>query len=325
MATRPQFPPPTLESVVVASNPDDRARLRAALTQLAEQDPLINVQPNEVLQEDSVSLYGEVQKEVIESTLKTDFGLDVDFQDPTPIHIERPQRRGEAIEVLYTETNPFRATVGLRIDPAPANSGIEFRMDIEAVTAPLYLYKTLASFSEHMEQYVRDTLREGLHGWQVTDCVVTMTDCAYSVPDGPPSKRGPLSTSSDYRKLTPIVLMQALEHGRTSVCEPVVRVRLEVPAESVGAVLAAVGHLGAPAEMESLRGDLATVDTVLSILAAQDLQRELSRLTSGEGVLESSFLGYEPVHGDPPTRRRTTVSPLNREEYMLPAGLRGRS
>jgi ribosomal protection tetracycline resistance protein len=322
---RPQFPPPTLESVVVASNPDDRARLRAALTQLAEQDPLINVQPNEVLQEDSVSLYGEVQKEVIESTLKTDFGLDVDFQDPTPIHIERPQRRGEAIEVLYTETNPFRATVGLRIDPAPANSGIEFRMDIEAVTAPLYLYKTLASFSEHMEQYVRDTLREGLHGWQVTDCVVTMTDCAYSVPDGPPSKRGPLSTSSDYRKLTPIVVMQALEHARTSVCEPVVRVRLEVPAESVGAVLAAVGHLGASAEMESLRGDLATVDTVLSILAAQDLQRELSRLTSGEGVLESSFLGYEPVHGDPPTRPRTTVSPLNREEYMLPAGLRGRS
>ena len=324
-AMRPQFPPPTLESVVVASNPDDRARLRAALTQLAEQDPLINVQQNEVLQEDSVSLYGEVQKEVIESTLKTDFGLDVDFQDPTPIHIERPQRRGEAIEVLYTDTNPFRATVGLRIDPAPANSGIEFRMDIEAVTAPLYLYKTLASFSEHMEQYVRETLREGLHGWQVTDCVVTMTDCAYSVPDGPPSKRGPLSTSSDYRKLTPIVLMQALEQARTSVCEPVVRVRLEVPAESVGAVLAAVGHLGAPAEMESLRGDLATVDTVLSILAAQDLQRELSRLTSGEGVLESSFLGYEPVQGDPPTRRRTTVSPLNREEYMLPAGLRGRS
>jgi ribosomal protection tetracycline resistance protein len=162
-----------------------------------------------------------------------------------------------------------------------------------------------------------------------------MTSCAYSVPDGPPSKRGPLSTSSDYRKLTPIVLMQALEEAGTSVCEPVVRVRLEVPAESVGAVLAAVGQLGAPAEMESLRGDLAVVDTVLSILAAQELQRDLSRLTSGEGVLESSFLGYEPVSGDPPTRRRSTVNPLNRDEYMLhvtsrahgksPAALRGRS
>ena len=142
-AVRPQFPPPTLESVVVAGNPDDRARLRAALTQLAEQDPLINVQQNEVLNEDSVSLYGEVQKEVIESTLETDFGLKVDFQDPSPIHIERPRRSGEAVEVLYSDTNPFRATVGLRIDPAPTNSGIEFRLDIDALTAPLYLYKTL--------------------------------------------------------------------------------------------------------------------------------------------------------------------------------------
>jgi ribosomal protection tetracycline resistance protein len=316
-AARPQFPPPTLESVVVATNPDDRARLRAALTQLAEQDPLINVQQNEVLNEDSVSLYGEVQKEVIESTLETDFGLEVDFQEPTPIHIERPLRSGESIEVLYTDTNPFRATVGLRVDPAPADSGIDFRLEIDPLTAPLYLYKTLNSFSEHMARYVRETLREGLHGWQVTDCVVTMTSCAYSVPDGPPSKRGPLSTSSDYRKLTPIVLMQALEQARTSVCEPVVRVRVEVPAESVGAVLAAVGQLGAPAEMDSLRGDLATVDTVLSILAAQDLQRQLSSLTSGEGVLETTFLGYEPVSGDPPTRRRKTVNALNREEYML--------
>ena len=315
--TRPQFPPPTLESVVVANNPDDRARLRAALTQLAEQDPLIDVQQNEVLNEDSVSLYGEVQREVIESTLEIDYGLDVAFQDPTPIHIERPRRSGEAIEVLNTDSNPFRATVGLRIDPAPPSSGVDFRLDIDVLTAPLYLYKTLASFSEHMERYVLDTLREGLHGWQVTDCVVTMTRCGYSVPDGPPSKRGPLSTSSDYRKLTPIVLMDALEQARTSVCEPVVQVRLEVPAESVGAVIAVIGQLGATAEMGSLRGDLATVDTVLSILAAQDLQRELSRLTSGEGVLESTFLGYEPVSGDPPTRRRTTVSPLHRDEYML--------
>jgi ribosomal protection tetracycline resistance protein len=314
---RPQFPPPTLESVVVASNSDDRARLRAALTQLAEQDPLINVQQNEVLNEDSVSLYGEVQKEVIESTLATDFGLDVEFQDPSPIHIERPLRSGESIEVLNSETNPFLATIGLRVDPAPADSGVEFRLDIEAVTAPLYLYKTLASFEEHMRQYVLEPLREGLHGWQVTDCVVTMTSCTYSVPDGPPSKRGPLSSSSDFRKLTPIVLMQALEQARTTVCEPVVRVRLEVPADAVGAVLAAVGQLGAPAEMESLRGDLATVDTVLSIIAAQELQRELSRLTSGEGVLESTFLGYEPVSGAPPTRRRSTVNPLNRDEYML--------
>jgi ribosomal protection tetracycline resistance protein len=320
---RPQFPPPTLESVVVAADPDDRARLRAALTQLAEQDPLINVERDEVLQEDSVSLYGEVQKEVIEATLESDYGLDVVFREPRPIHIERPIGTGHSVEVLRGEGNPFLATIGLQVDPAPAESGVEFRLDVEAAVAPLYLYKTLESFAEHMGGYVRVTLREGLYGWRVTDCVVTMTECVYSVPDGPPSRSGPLSKSTDFRKLTPIVLMQALEQARTAVCEPVVRVRLEVPAQSFGAVLSAVGQLGAPAEMSVVTGDLAVVETALSVRSAQDLQRRLPKLTSGEGLLESSFVGYEPVTGEPPTRRRKTPSPLDRAEYLAYASGHG--
>ncbi len=59
-----QFPPPTLESVIVASEHGDRARLRLALTQLAEQDPLINVRQDDLRDELSISLYGEVQQEV---------------------------------------------------------------------------------------------------------------------------------------------------------------------------------------------------------------------------------------------------------------------
>jgi ribosomal protection tetracycline resistance protein len=53
------------------------------------------------------------------------------------------------------------------------------------------------------------------------------------------------------------------------------------------------------------------------------LQRQLSSLTGGEGVLESSFAGYQPVSGEQPTRRRTTPNPLNRGEYLL--HLAGRS
>jgi ribosomal protection tetracycline resistance protein len=153
-----------------------------------------------------------------------------------------------------------------------------------------------------MEEYVLQTLREGVFGWQVTDCTVTLTRCEYSVPDGPPSRRGPLSTSADFRKLTPLVLMQALERARPVVCEPTVRVELEIPADTTGAVLAALGRLGAAFEAPSVNGELARVETVLSAARARDLQRELSGLTRGEGVLESTFEGYEPVVGDQPRR-----------------------
>jgi ribosomal protection tetracycline resistance protein len=312
-----QFPPPTLETVVVPNIPDDKARLRVALAQLAEQDPLINVRQDDSRQELSVSLYGEVQKEVIQSTLANDFGLDVTFRETTPIYIERPIGIGEAVEILHAQSNPFLATVGLRIDPAPNGSGIDFRLQVNPRTLPLYLYKTAESFTEHMGQYVRQTLQEGIFGWQVTDCIVTMTKCTYSVPDGPPSRRGPLSTAADFRKLTPIVVMRALEEAGPVVCEPIVRVNLEIPMDTIGAVMPALARLGAAVETPSLQGKLCTIETVLSAARAHDLQRRLPGLTRGEGVLESSFEGYEPVSGDQPTRRRTTANPLNSGEYMM--------
>ena len=46
-----QFAPPTLESLVVASDEGERGRLRVALAQLAEQDPLINVRLDETSDE----------------------------------------------------------------------------------------------------------------------------------------------------------------------------------------------------------------------------------------------------------------------------------
>jgi ribosomal protection tetracycline resistance protein len=298
-----RFSPPTLESVVVAGNSDDRARLRVALTQLAEQDPLIDVRQDDTRHELSVSLYGEVQKEVIQATLQNEFDLEVTFRQTTPIYIERPIGSGEALEILHAETNPFLATIGLRIDPAPNGSGMEFRLEVDPRTVPLYIYKTMGGFSERMDHYVRLTLQEGLLGWLVTDCIVTMTKCVYSVPDGPPSRRGPLSTAADFRKLTPLVLMQALERARTVVCEPIVRANVEIPSSTIGAVMAALARLDAVVETPSLKGTLSIIETVLPAARAQDLQQQLPGLTGGEGVLDSSFAGYQPVSGDQPSRR----------------------
>ncbi len=68
-AERRHFAPPTLETVVVPARPADKGALHVALTQLAEQDPLIDLRQDDIRQEMSVSLYGEVQKEVIQATL----------------------------------------------------------------------------------------------------------------------------------------------------------------------------------------------------------------------------------------------------------------
>jgi ribosomal protection tetracycline resistance protein len=315
-----EFAPPTLESVVVSADPADGQRLRVALAQLAEQDPLIDVRQDDTRGEISVSLYGEVQREVIQATLAADYGLEVDFRETTPICIERPTATGEAVEMLNTPTNPFHADLGLRVEPAAPDSGVEVRVDVDPRDAPLYVFKTFESFVEHMDEYVRLALEEGLFGWQVTDCVVTVTKIGYSLADGPPSRRGPMPTAGDLKKLTPVVLLQALVEGGSVVCEPVFRVTAEVPTHAIGRVLAALGRLGAGAGTPLPRGELSMLETAVPASGVQDLRRQLPGLTGGEGVLESEFAGYQPVSGDPPIRKRTTPNPLNLAGYLADLG-----
>ena len=321
-----RFPRPALEAVVYARNPGEQGSLRAALNQLAEQDPLIDVRQDD-RQDISVSLYGEVQKEVIQATLERDYGIAADFRDTTTVCIERPARVGEAEEVISAptktnitgrssplSTNPFRATLALRIEPAAFGSGIAFRAEVEPRLVPLYLYKTPEVFVGQMAAYVREALSEGLAGWQVTDCVVTMTDCGYGAP---------VTSAADFRRLTQLVLTTALDRAGTWVCEPVVELSLELPSETAPGVLAVLGRLGGRVTGQFSATGLSRVAAVLAAARVRSLQHQLPGLSMGEGILEQRPGGYQPIGEHPPTRPRSSPSPLDRDAWLASLARRG--
>ncbi len=309
---RRQFAPPTLETVVVPRDPRDRGALRAALAQLAEQDPLINVRQDDVRQEISVSLFGEVQKEVIGATLAADFGLEVSFRETTTICIERLAGTGAAVERLGEPPNPFLATIGLRVSPGADGSGVRFRIEVELGSMPLAFFRAV-------EDTARETLRQGLHGWAVPDCTVAMTHSGYLGKHSLGHQRfnkSMSSTGEDYRKLTPLVLSDALRQAGTVVCEPIHRFHLDASADTLGPLLAALTRLRAVPLGQTARGSALTLEGDIPAARVHELRAELPALTRGEGVLECSFDRYEPVTGVTPTWPRTDDNPLNREEYL---------
>jgi ribosomal protection tetracycline resistance protein len=310
---RHHFARPTLETVILPRRPADKAALRVALDQLAEQDPLINLRQDDVRQEIFVSLYGEVQKEVIQETLANDFNIDVGFRETTTICVERPIGTGAAVEILHKAPNPFLATVGLRIDPAASNSGVEYRLEVELGSMPFAFHKAV-------EDTVKATLHQGIYGWQVTDCIVTMTHSGYAPRQSHSHAifdKSMSSTAGDFRNLTPLVLMSALKQASTRVYEPIHRFHLEVPADTLGLILPVLARLHAVPQMPAMRGSSCTLKGEVPAARVQDLQQQLRALTRGEGVLESVFDHYQPVRGAIPTRRRTDDNPLDRKEYLL--------
>jgi ribosomal protection tetracycline resistance protein len=314
ISARCHFAPPTLESVVVPRRPVDKGALHVALTQLAEQDPLINFRQDDIRHELFVSLYGEVQKEVIQATLTNDYHLEVDFRETTTICIERPSGTGAAVEVIRAEPNPFLATVGLRVEPAPTDSGVQVRLADEVLgRMPLAFFKAV-------EETVLETLHQGLHGWQVTDCVVTMTHAGYAPRHSlghNPFDKSMTSTGADFRGLTPLVLMSALKQAGTTVYEPMHHFRLEIPADTFGATMPVLARLRAVPQSQELGGSSCLLEGEVPAARAHELQQQLPALTRGEGVLESAFAHYQPVSGTIPTRPRTDHNPLNRKEYLL--------
>jgi ribosomal protection tetracycline resistance protein len=325
-AVTTRFPRPALEAAVVARLPEQSGSLRAALNQLAEQDPLIDVR-QDGRGEIAVSLFGEVQKEVIATTLEREYGIAADFRETTTVCIERPAGIGDAEEVIRAKTktnitgrssplstNPFKATLALRIEPAPAGSGIEVVTDVPVRLVPLYLFHNVETFASQLDAYVREALAEGLAGWQVTDCRVSITDCGYV---------SPVTAPADYRRLTQLVVATALDRARTWVCEPLADLTLEMPASSAPGVLAVLGRLGGRVRGQFSTNGVTRADAVLPLERVRVLKNRLPGLSMGEGILETRPGGYQPIGENPPMRPRSAPSPLDRDAWLASLSQRG--
>ncbi|MBX5125998.1 TetM/TetW/TetO/TetS family tetracycline resistance ribosomal protection protein [Rhizobium lentis] len=298
---RAHFAPPTLETRVLARRPSDKAALWLALNQMAEQDPLINLRHNEEADEVFVSLYGEVQKEVIQSTLLTDFGLEARFEESTVILVERLAATGTGLQLLFKAPNPFLATIGLRVEPRPPGAGNSFALEVDVGQMPVAFYRAV-------EETVLETLKQGISGWQVVDCHVTMTAARHS---------SPASTAADFRQLTPWVLATALSAAQTVLCEPVDRFHLEVPAESLGGVLTLLAKSAATTTNTVIDDGVARLEGTMASQMVRGVQQQLPGLTSGAGTMATAFDHYAPTAGPPRLRRRSGPDPFNGAEYLL--------
>ena len=308
-----RFPPATLQALVEPEDPTQRGALFAGLTELAEEDPLIDLRIDDVDGEAALSLHGEVQKEVVGALLEERYGVRARFAQTSTVCIERVVGTGCSTDLIGQRGNPYLAGIGLRVEAAPVGHGVEFSPGVERGNLP-------PAFVAATEEGVRAGLRQGLHAWEVTDCVVTMTSSAYFPRQSKPHQRFDKSISTvagDFRHLAPVVLAAALAQARTQVCQPVDRFDLDLPEQAHGQVAALLGRLGAVVlEAAStpgytrLAGDLPTAR--VPALAAR-----LPDLTGGEAVLVTRLDHYAPVTGaQPPSRRRRGPDPGDREAWF---------
>ncbi|MGE6539289.1 tetracycline resistance ribosomal protection protein [Bacillus luti] len=295
------FAEPQMEAAIDAVPKERIHDLYAALIELCEEDPLIKVWKDDVHNELYIRLFGEVQKEVIETTLYEKYNLQVTFSNTRVVCIEKPIGVGNSIEVMGEKANPFYATIGFKIERGELNSGITYNLGVELGSLPL-------SFHKAIEDTVFQTLKQGLYGWEVTDISVTLTHTGYA---------SPVTTASDFRNLTPLVLMDALKKAETYVYEPINEFELTVPEQAISTAMYKLAAIPATFAEPILNNDSYQLTGSLPVAKTENFKRMLHSFTEGEGIFTTKPAGFTRLKPPFPTRKRVDYNPLNRKDYLL--------
>ncbi|KZD40308.1 Ribosome protection-type tetracycline resistance related protein [Bacillus cereus] len=295
------FAEPQMEAAIEAVPKERIHDLYAALMELCEEDPLIKVWKDDIHNELYIRLFGEVQKEVIETTLFEKYNLQVTFSNTRVVCIEKPIGIGNSAELMGEKTNPFYATIGFKVERGELNSGITYKLGVELGSLPLAFHKAI-------EDTVFQTLKQGLFGWEVTDIIVTLTHTGYA---------SPVTTASDFRNLTPLVLMDALKHAETCAFEPVNEFELTVPEHAISTAMYKLAAIPATFAEPTLHNDSYHLTGSLPVAKIEDFKRMLHSFTEGEGIFITKPTGFTKLTAPFPTRKRVDFNPLNRKDYLL--------
>ncbi|MGM2839621.1 tetracycline resistance ribosomal protection protein [Bacillus cereus group sp. Bce002] len=295
------FAEPQMEAAINAVPKERIHDLYAALMELCEEDPLIKVWKDDIHNELYIRLFGEVQKEVIETTLYEKYNLQVTFSNTRVVCIEKPIGIGSSVEVMGEKANPFYATVGFKVERGELNSGITYKLGVELGSLPLAFHKAI-------EDTVFQTLKQGLYGWEVTDISVTLTHTGYA---------SPVTTASDFRNLTPLVLMDALKQAETYVYEPVNEFELTVPEHAISTAMYKLAAIPATFAEPIFNNDSYQLTGSLPVAKTESFKRMLHSFTEGEGVFTTKPAGFTKLMAPLPTRKRVDYNPLNRKDYLL--------
>ncbi|MGI8414820.1 MAG: GTP-binding protein [Nakamurella sp.] len=297
-AHRPTLERPALETIVRPTDPARRRDLRSALQELADEDPLIAVRLDDG--EIAVSLYGDIQRQVLADRLTEEFGVAAEFSPPAAVHIERPTGSGTGLETMGGD-HRLTATVGLTIAPGRAGSGVRYLRPTE------FNGVLPRAFHSAIAETVPRALAAGPHGWPVTDAVVTLTATGYS---------SATSTGSDFRLLVPLVLAGALAEAGTTAYEPLLRLEIDLPTAECSRAMTELLRRGASVEAPKIDDRACVLTGILPATAVYELNRDLASFTGGEGVLVTTAGGWRQLRHPLPERRRRGPNPFNRVVYL---------
>ncbi|BCB95488.1 elongation factor G [Dissulfurispira thermophila] len=280
-----KFADPVISYAIAPKSKGDEEKVSSGLHRILEEDPTLHFTRDEESKEMILSGMGQVHLEVALEKLKRKFGVEVVMKTPKIPYRETIRASAKA-QGKYKKQSGGRGQYGdcwIEIEPLPRGGGYEFVDKIVGGVIP-------QQYRPAVEKGIIETMKEGIiAGYPVVDMKVTLYDGSYHSVD---------SSEMAFKIAGSMALKKAFQDARPVILEPIMKVEVIVPDETLGSVIGDLNsRRGKVQGVEPQAGGNQKILCLVPMAEMLTYANQLQSITSGRGLYSMEFSHYEEVPG----------------------------
>ncbi len=279
------FPDPVIGIAVEPKTQKDLDRLGVGLAKLAEEDPTFRVQTNEDSGQTVISGMGELHLDIIIDRLRREFKVECNQGRPQVSYKEAINDPVELREVYKKQTGGRGkfADIICRVEPADADfeGELQFVDEVKGGNIP-------KEFIPSIQKGFQRAMKNGvLAGYPLDQLKVTVIDGSFHPVD---------SDQLSFEICALQAFKNASEKARPTLMEPIMKLEVVTPEESMGDVIGDLNKRRGQVEgMESSRTGARIVKAKVPLAEMFGYVTALRTITSGRATSTMSFSHYSEV------------------------------
>ena len=279
------FPDPVIGIAVEPKTQKDLDRLSVGLQKLAEEDPTFQVATNEETGQTVISGMGELHLDIIINRLRREFKVECNQGRPQVTYKESITKPVDLREVFKKQTGGRGkfADIIVRVEPADEGfeGGLQFIDEVKGGNIP-------KEFIPAVQKGFASAMKNGvLAGYPVEQLKVTLIDGSFHPVDSD-QLSFELCAIQDFKK--------ACEQAHPVLLEPIMKVEVVTPEESMGDVIGDLNKRRGQVEgMENSRSGARIVKAKTPLAEMFGYVTALRTITSGRATSTMSFSHYAEV------------------------------
>jgi len=277
-----KFAEPIISYAIAPKSKGDEEKVSTGLHRILEEDPTIKFHREEETKEMILSGMGQVHLEVALERLKRKFGVEVVMKTPKIPYRETIKSAADA-QGRYKKQSGGRGQYGdcwIKIEPMQRGKGFEFVDNIVGGSIP-------RQYIPAVEKGIIDAMHEGIiAGYPMVDVKVTLYDGSYHTVD---------SSEMAFKIAGSMAIKKAVEGAKPVLLEPVMKVEITTPEDSLGAVIGDLNSKRGKVQGVESQARSQKISALVPMSEMLTYANQLHSLTSGRGLYSMEFSHYEEV------------------------------